>query len=154
MPTLRQIQANRRNSEKSTGPKTPEGKGAASRNALKTGIYSKAVVLPFEDRAALDALTADFYARFAPAGPAERVQVDEFIRAEWSLRRLRRCEAELNTFVHQKSCSHDDEYPVGQPSADDPKLFSGIQWRSNAIRKARNEALATIRSFRAKPRVA
>jgi hypothetical protein len=152
MTTLRQINANRRNSLKSTGPKTPHGKTAASRNALKLGIYAQAPVLPSEDPAARDALAA-FYARFGAASPRRRLHIDEFIRAEWQLRRLRRSEAELNTFVHESSSSPDDEHPVGQPSAIDPKLFSGIQWRANAVRKARNQALAAIRALSANPQV-
>ena len=38
MPTEAQINANRPNAQKSTGPKTPEGKAASSLNALKSGI--------------------------------------------------------------------------------------------------------------------
>jgi hypothetical protein len=46
MSTIRQIEANRRNSEKSTGPTSVTGKAASSRNALKTGISAKSLVLP------------------------------------------------------------------------------------------------------------
>jgi len=46
---------------KSTGPRSDEGKARSSMNALKTGIYSKSLILPGEDTAALDALTAEFH---------------------------------------------------------------------------------------------
>jgi hypothetical protein len=36
MSTLRQIEANRRNAQKSTGPTSVTGKAASSMNALKT----------------------------------------------------------------------------------------------------------------------
>ena len=39
--TPRQVAANQSNSQKSTGPKTPEGKARVSLNALKTGAYAK-----------------------------------------------------------------------------------------------------------------
>jgi hypothetical protein len=37
MSTEAQINANRLNAQKSTGPRTPEGKAASSLNALKSG---------------------------------------------------------------------------------------------------------------------
>ena len=58
MATQRQIEANRRNAQKCTGPRTPEGKARSSRNALKTGIDAKSAVLPSESAAKLDELTA------------------------------------------------------------------------------------------------
>src|SRR5207244_3680634 len=43
MSTSAQIEANRANSLKSTGPKTEEGKAISSRNALKHGFFSEDV---------------------------------------------------------------------------------------------------------------
>ena len=47
----RKLRANRRNAEKSTGPRTPEGKARASRNATTHGVFCRDVVVPGEDRA-------------------------------------------------------------------------------------------------------
>ncbi len=41
----KQIDANRRNAQKSTGPKTPEGKRISSMNAVKHGVYAKAIII-------------------------------------------------------------------------------------------------------------
>jgi hypothetical protein len=41
----RQIQANRRNALRSTGPKTARGKRAVSRNAIKHGLLAREVVI-------------------------------------------------------------------------------------------------------------
>src|SRR5204863_2313408 len=48
MTSTKQIEANRRNSLKSTGPKTPEGKAVASLNNLRHGLRARTVVLPGE----------------------------------------------------------------------------------------------------------
>jgi hypothetical protein len=36
-----QLEANRKNAEKSTGPKTPEGKQAVATNAVKHGLFAR-----------------------------------------------------------------------------------------------------------------
>jgi hypothetical protein len=151
MASLRQIDANRRNAQKSTGPKSPQGKAASSLNALKTGIHSDTAVLPCEDRAAHDALVAAYYQRFRPTLPEERVYVDEIIRCEWTLLRLRRTESELTSYVHENCFNPDPDFPLGQPAAVDSKVFSSLQWRVNSVRKARKEALACLRDLRENP---
>ena len=95
MATQNQIEANRRNSQKSTGPTSPEGKAASRFNALKTGIHAQSQVIPGEDSAELDALITDYYCRFPPADAFERSLVDSLVCAEWQLRRLRRVEVQL-----------------------------------------------------------
>src|SRR5690606_5914286 len=42
-------EANRRNAQRSTGPKTPEGKAAASGNSRRHGLYSGTMLLSIED---------------------------------------------------------------------------------------------------------
>ncbi len=87
MSTENQIEANRKNAQLCTGPKTEEGKARSSRNALKTGIYSKAEVLLTESLEAYEQLIAAFYEQFAPATPQESCLVDALIRYEWLSRR-------------------------------------------------------------------
>jgi len=41
MATDRQIAANRKNAQKSTGPKTPEGRAAVRLNGVKHGLTAK-----------------------------------------------------------------------------------------------------------------
>ncbi len=49
------ISANRANAAKSTGPRTAEGKARSRANALKHGLTGEGVVIPGEDREAVDA---------------------------------------------------------------------------------------------------
>ena len=49
MTSLKQIEANRRNALKSTGPTTPEGKESSRRNALRHGLTAETVIAALED---------------------------------------------------------------------------------------------------------
>src|SRR5579884_2401878 len=89
------LAANRANAEKSTGPKSEEGKSRSSRNSFKHGLYSKQLVLPGEEPAALDALKADLRAEHQPANETEEILVNELAEQYWRLRRARRLEADL-----------------------------------------------------------
>jgi len=69
MASIRQIEANRLNAKKSTGPRTTEGKSRSRMNALKSGIDAQAETIPTEDPAALQALAAEYLERFYPTPP-------------------------------------------------------------------------------------
>jgi hypothetical protein len=72
MSTPKQIEANRLNAQKSTGPTSAEGKAAVRFNALKSGIHAQSQVIPGEDPAALALLIAEYYDRYQPATPEVR----------------------------------------------------------------------------------
>ena len=48
MTTLKQIEANRRNAQNSTGPRTEAGKERSSRNAVRHGLTAETVIEPLE----------------------------------------------------------------------------------------------------------
>ena len=48
MTSLRQIESNRRNPQRSTGPKTQSGKARASQNAVRHGLTAETVIGPLE----------------------------------------------------------------------------------------------------------
>src|SRR5918994_1586008 len=93
MTSKKQVQANRRNALKSTGPKTPAGKAAVRLNANKHGLRSQEVLLPGEDEEALKELDENLRAELQPVGELENLLVDGIVAAHWRLRRLRRVEA-------------------------------------------------------------
>jgi hypothetical protein len=49
MATHKQITANRKNAQKSTGPRSSAGKTKAARNALAHGLRAAEILLPDED---------------------------------------------------------------------------------------------------------
>ncbi len=91
------------------GPRTPEGKRASSRNALRDGYRSK-VVLPENMERAYAARKIDFAAQFAPASTYESVLVDTLARTSVQ---LERCAeeglADLKRIINQAETSWDDD---------------------------------------------
>ena len=91
-----QLAANRRNAQKSTGPRTEKGKTRSSRNNTRHGFFSRDLVLrgctASEDPADLEKLHADFYADLKPASQIERRLVDRMVQCLWLARRVRHFE--------------------------------------------------------------
>jgi hypothetical protein len=91
--TEAQINANRENAKKSTGPRTAEGKTASSRNGLKHGLCADKHILLDEDREEFLLLLKDLYDRFCPVGLGEEKLVQRIAAAQWRLDRTIRMEA-------------------------------------------------------------
>ena len=86
-PTEAQINANRANAKKSTGPRTAEGKAASSRNRLLHGLRANKHILLDEDPEEFLLLVHDHLDRFQPVGPAEEKLVLRLAADQWRLDR-------------------------------------------------------------------
>jgi hypothetical protein len=92
MASERQTAANRENAQKSTGPKTPQGRAAVRLNGVKHGLSAETLVLPGENAADLDALFDSLEAQHQPATPTEEILVRQLAMASWRQLRLYRVE--------------------------------------------------------------
>lgn len=90
MASTKQIEANRRNALRSTGPKTPEGKKASARNPIRHGVHARELVLPGENAAELMKLYRRVIRLWKPTAVDERRLVAEMVTIEWRQMRLRR----------------------------------------------------------------
>jgi len=93
MPSERQLAANKKNAQKSTGPKTPEGRAAVRLNGVKHGLTAATLVLPGESESNFQSLLADFESEHQPSTPTEEALVRQMVMAQWRLRRLYHVEA-------------------------------------------------------------
>jgi hypothetical protein len=87
--------ANRANTLRSTGPRTPAGKQRSSLNALRHGLTASSAVLPSEDRAAYDAHRRGFFDEYQPTTQTETQLVQEIADTAWRLNRIPSLEAAL-----------------------------------------------------------
>jgi hypothetical protein len=85
--TEAQTNANRENVQKSTGPKSAEGKDASSRNGLKHGLCANKHILPGEDPEDFLFRLQDLLDRFRPVGPGEEALVLRIAAGQWRLDR-------------------------------------------------------------------
>ena len=88
--------------KRSGGPKTAEGKLAASGNALKTGAYASSVVIPGESREDFQRLFDEFVVGLMPKGAVEQSMVHELAVVTWKKFRLDQLEQSALTRVLQK----------------------------------------------------
>jgi hypothetical protein len=162
MSTEAQINANRLNAKKSTGPTSPEGKARSALNALKSGIDAWSHIIPGEDPAELEALTAQFLLHYQPADPVQLSLVDTLVSTEWIQRRLRRIEAQL--WNYQVECLDKNltraefvdpaiqhNSPLGHAYQDALEPFTRIQRRIDSTNRMFLRTLKALQDLQAAP---
>jgi hypothetical protein len=111
MTSFRQIEANRRNARKSTGPNTEEGKQRSRCNAVRHGLTAETMIGALEDaedyKALETAITADY--------DAQAVERELVLRLASLLWRLRRATT-METGSFEIQADHLREFRQGRPT--------------------------------------
>ena len=97
MSNIRQIEANRLNALKSTGPKTPEGKAAVRMNGLRHGLRARTVVLPGENPEDFHQLCDELETEWNPQSATEKFYVEQMAISHWKLIRIEHAEKSIVT---------------------------------------------------------
>ena len=95
MTSQARLEANRRNAQKSTGPKSQEGKDAVKFNAVTHGLYAQTIVLPHEDADAYQQRLERWTADVNPRNDMEAYLVARAVKISWQLDRADAHECEL-----------------------------------------------------------
>ena len=103
-----QILANRRNAERSTGPKTVEGKERSRANALKHGLTGAGVALTIEDAAEVERTYSAFEADFRPTDEMGRILI----------RRAATCAVRMERSVLQETAALNERVLQAQAEAE------------------------------------
>jgi len=136
MTTLAKIEANQRNGELSTGPRTVEGKVIVSRNATKHGIFAAVPVIPGECPATWESHRAGVVDSLAPVGLLEVNLAERAALLLWRLQRLARYEAESIAASIET---------LDIPALPPPEEESGFPRTRTLKQKTREEQLQDIR---------
>jgi hypothetical protein len=137
MATEAQIEANRINAQKSTGPRTPEGKERASQNALKHGLLAKDAVVVGEEPEEFGLFRDQLGVELAPVGIVESRLVARIAGLLWRLQRAERVQNDSFDLLYAQ-CAADPHskrrWPDPGPDVTDPivsltvvKDFSGTR---------------------------
>ena len=118
-------------------------------NALKSGINAKAQIIRGEKVVDLETLQADYYNRFYPTTPEQRMLLDTLIDCEWLLRRFRVCEAQLWEEGATLCMRPNPKFEVGQGFRNMTDYFTAIQRRIDTAHRNYRNALQELRRLKA-----
>src|SRR5436190_2204622 len=145
---------NRANAQKSTGPKTAEGKAASKMNAVKHGILSREVLVSGEDQQELNTLQEWFEEDLQPVGPMEVMLVGQIVATHWRLRRILAAESsEIKREAELKEASANSSAlpPPLEETSEGCRLLQS--WLSDALLAVERDGeltLATVGEFSAR----
>jgi hypothetical protein len=95
MTSLRQLETNRQNAQRSSGPRTEEGKQVSRRNALRHGLTAETVIEILEDPDDYKAFEANITADYDAQTAVERELVLRLASLLWRIRRATGIETDL-----------------------------------------------------------
>jgi hypothetical protein len=101
MTSEKQILANRRNAQRSTGPSSKRGKAISAMNSLKTGVFAKHLLLPDDNADEFGRLRIELHHEWQPMGPTETSFVERLVALLWRQRRIYHAECGLYTMHRQ-----------------------------------------------------
>ena len=131
MATEKQIAANRRNAQKSTGPKTEEGRRVTRLNAYKHGLTGQLLVMTDEQAEVRENFLDSVVDDLKPVGVMERLLAQSIAEAYWRMNRA--AAMENNIFAHEAWI---EETRVTQNSPESAYKYDDI-----------DRAFASVRSF-------
>src|ERR1700731_2891577 len=111
----KQLAANRNNAQKSTGPRTAEGRSRSRLNALRHGLTGQVTTMTEEDRAARDKFSEALIKNLAPEGAMETQLAQRIATDSWRLNRISAVEDNLFALgLHQNA----GQLCPGEPQID------------------------------------
>jgi hypothetical protein len=91
-PSQAQTEANRRNAQYSTGPKTEAGKNRSKNNAFRHGLTAQVTVMTDPDRDAQEKFIKAYIADISPEGFQETQLAQSLAHDQWRMNRIRAIE--------------------------------------------------------------
>jgi hypothetical protein len=156
MSTFKQIEANRRNAQLSTGARTTEGRERSSMNAVKHGYTGQTLHLPASEAEAYKSFSEGFLKEIAPVGTMELDLAYSIMQNRWRKHQLACTESGLYTigFEQHAADGRDESLLRALIFEEKRKDFDRLRRYENAIQRtivkesAQLEALQTARKTR------
>ncbi len=138
MASVAQVRANRLNAQKSTGPRTPEGKAVVAQNAVKHGLLAQQVVISGEDPGEFELFRDRMVQDLDPVGSLESLLAERVAHLGWRLRRAERLDRAAYATLEADYAAREASRPpaCGGPRARGRMTRSrssrGWSWRTSA----------------------
>jgi hypothetical protein len=121
----KQLEANRRNAQRSTGPRTDEGKKVSALNARRHNLTGQVTAMTEADRIMHDAFSASIVESLAPEGAMETQIAQRIATDSWRLNRVSAVEDNLFALGHSaKSEEIETEDPEIHAALTAAKVFT------------------------------
>jgi hypothetical protein len=157
MISEKQLEANRRNAQRSTGPRTEEGKKASALNARRHNLTGQVTAMTDADRIMHDAFSASIVENLAPEGAMELQFAQRIATDSWRLNRISAVEDNLFALGHNaKSDDTETEDPEIHAALTAAKVFQAeskqlqlLTLYEQRINRSIQKNLATLQSLQA-----
>ena len=152
-----QLAANRANARFSTGPRTEAGKANSSKNAVKSALTGRTVLLPTDDVEEYARWVAELQQQYKPVGLAECQLVQTIVDCHWRLNRIQELEYALYTHGHRQFESALADEPeetrhsmiVLQTHLTYQKELRNLHTQEARIDRKRSKTLAELKALQA-----
>jgi len=151
MATPKQNAANRRNAQRSTGPRSDDGKARAALNNFKHGIYAKSPIVPGEDPAQRQALQDAYLARFNPQTIEQLYLVNVLIQLHWEDIRLVKADAHLWTYGVDNAYKPEPGSVLGNAFINNKESFNVLGRQRDANHRKYLTTLRELESLQSVP---
>jgi len=136
MATEKQIAANRANAQKSTGPRTEEGRSKTRMNALRDGFTGQVITLSAEDLPIFEKFKSDLIKDLAPKTTMELSLANAIAWDTWRLNHLRA--VEMNMYAIG---SNDQDTVI---DADDVRIHTAMSAAMTFAKESNKFALMSV----------
>jgi hypothetical protein len=157
MISEKQLEANRRNAQRSTGPKTEEGKKVSALNARRHNLTGQVTAMTDADRIMHDAFSASIVESLAPEGGMEIQLAQRIATDSWRLNRISAVEDNLFALGHS---AHSDDIETEHPEIhaaltaakafkEESKQLQLLTLYEQRINRSIQKNLATLKALQA-----
>ncbi len=138
------------NAQASTGPTTPEGKSASSKNATRHGLTAAFAVLPHENREDFEELEAAYRSEFTPRTPHQEFMLGQIVQARWKLDRIQRLESlAFEQLLTEPGAATDPDERILATLGRSGNIFDRLQRYAAAATRSYNAAHRELKNARA-----
>jgi hypothetical protein len=134
------LNANRQNAQLSSGPKTPQGKSVSSRNAVRTALTGRTVLLPTDDADRYEVHVKAFVQEIQPVGQRETILTQSLADIAWRIERI----ASFEMAIFAKGRAFLADAYADEPEAIRPHLIE-LEIQQQNERELRNLQLQEAR---------